>query len=102
MISTSGSAITLDVPNFFEALYMHKRNGTYYLSYSTDTAGGLTIDYMTSNNPTSGFTRRGTVLGQPWENNSNNNHQSIIQYKDQWYIFYHNRAVANEVGHSTF
>ncbi|MGM8225241.1 endo-1,4-beta-xylanase [Cellvibrio sp. ARAG 10.3] len=102
MISTSGSAITLDVPNFFEALYMHKRNGTYYLSYSTDTAGGLTIDYMTSNNPTSGFTRRGTVLGQPWENNSNNNHQSIIQYKDQWYIFYHNRAVANAVGHSTF
>ncbi len=102
MISTSGSAITLDVPNFFEALYMHKRNGTYYLSYSTDTAGGLTIDYMTSNNPTSGFTRRGTVLGQPWENNNNNNHQSIIQYKDQWYIFYHNRAVANQVGHSTF
>src|SRR5690606_13083171 len=35
MISTNGSAITLDVPNFFEALYMHKRNGIYYLSYST-------------------------------------------------------------------
>jgi GH43 family beta-xylosidase len=34
MISTNGSAITIDVPNFFEALYMHKHNGTYYLSYS--------------------------------------------------------------------
>ena len=102
MISTSGSAITLDVPNFFEALYMHKRNGTYYLTYSTDTAGGLAIDYMTSNSPTSGFVHRGTVLPNPWENNNNNNHQSILEFNDQWYIFYHNRAVANARGASTY
>ncbi|WP_250464689.1 endo-1,4-beta-xylanase [Microbulbifer litoralis] len=102
MISTSGSAITLDVPNFFEALYMHKRNGTYYLSYSTNTEAGLAIDYMTSNNPTSGFVHRGTVLPNPWENNSNNNHQSILEFDNQWYIFYHNRAVANARGASTY
>ncbi|WP_288131378.1 endo-1,4-beta-xylanase [Microbulbifer sp.] len=102
MISTSGAAITLDVPNFFEALYMHKRNGTYYLTYSTDTAGGLAIDYMTSNNPTSGFVHRGTVLPNPWENNNNNNHQSILEFNNQWYIFYHNRAVANARGASTY
>lgn len=102
MTSTSGSAITLDVPNFFEALYMHKRDGTYYLSYSTDSSAGLAIDYMTSRNPTAGFSHRGTLLANPWENNNNNNHQSIIEYQGQPYIFYHNRAVANARGDSTY
>ncbi|MCW8126553.1 endo-1,4-beta-xylanase [Microbulbifer halophilus] len=102
MISTSGAAITLDVPNFFEALYMHKRNGTYYLSYSTNNEAGLAIDYMTSNSPISGFVHRGTVLPNPWENNNNNNHQSILSFENQWYIFYHNRAVANARGASTY
>lgn len=102
MISTSGSAITIDAPNFFEALYMHKRNGIYYLSYSTNTAAGLRVDYMTSNNPTSGFQYRGVVLGNPWENNNNNNHASILEYNNQWYAFYHNRAIANARGASTY
>jgi len=101
MISTSGPAITIDVPDFFEALYMHKRNGVYYLSYSTTSEAGLTIDHMTSDNPTSGFEPRGTVLPNPWENNSNNNHQSIVPFNNQWYIFYHNRAVSNERGGNT-
>ena len=101
MISTSGSAITLNVPNFFEALYMHKRNGVYYLSYSTTPATGFRIDYMTSSSPTSGFTHRGTILPNPWQN-GNNNHHSILEHNGQWYIFYHNRAVANERGASSF
>ena len=29
MISTSGSAVTIPTPNFFEAAWMHKRNGIY-------------------------------------------------------------------------
>lgn len=102
MISTSGPAITLDVPNFFEALSMNKRNGTYYLTYSTSPGTGMHIDYMTSDNPTSGFAYRGTVLGNPWANNYNNNHQSIVEYNGQWYIFYHNRAVSNERGGNVY
>lgn len=102
MISTDGAATAIDAPNFFEALSMNKRNGTYYLTYSTDSSGGLSIDYMTSDNPTSGFTHRGTILPNPWENNNNNNHQSLVQFNDQWYAFYHNRAVSNERGDSTY
>ncbi|MEJ2610481.1 MAG: endo-1,4-beta-xylanase [Candidatus Thiodiazotropha sp.] len=102
MISTSGSAITIDVPNFFEALYMHKHNGMYYLSYSSNPEAGMNINYMTSNNPTSGFTFRGTILANPWENNSNNNHASIIEYDNQPYIFYHNRVIANQRGASIY
>jgi arabinoxylan arabinofuranohydrolase len=101
MISINGSAITLDVPDFFEALYMHKRNGVYYLSYSTTPGTGFRIDYMTSSSPTSGFTRRGTVLTNPWQN-GNNNHQSIVEFNGQSYVFYHNRAISNERGASSF
>jgi arabinoxylan arabinofuranohydrolase len=101
MISTSGSAISIDVPNFFEALYMHKRNGVYYLSYSTTPEAGMRIDYMTSSSPISGFTYRGTVLPNPWQN-GNNNHQSIVEHAGQWYVFYHNRAIANERGASIY
>jgi hypothetical protein len=98
MISVSGSAVTIDAPRFFEAAYMHKRNGIYYFSYSTDfSEGAATIDYMTSSNPMTGFQHRGTVLPNPWSNLGNNNHHSILEYGGQWYIFYHNRAVSNSV-----
>lgn len=102
MISTRGSAITLNVPDFFEAIYMHKRNGIYYLSYSTTPAAGMRIDYMTSRSPTSGFTHRGTILNNPWENNNNNNHASIAEFNNDWYIFYHNRAASNARGGTTY
>jgi len=97
MISTSGSAIALTAPNFFEAAWMHKRNGIYYFSYSTNTAAGLRIDYMTSSSPTSGFTYRGIVAGQPPSNN-NNNHASIFLLNGNWYHVYHNRIVATQAG----
>ncbi|MGD9209894.1 MAG: glycoside hydrolase family 43 protein [Desulfobacteraceae bacterium] len=103
MISVDGPAVTIDAPDFFEAAYMHKRNGIYYFSYSTTFDNGpATIDYMTSDNPMNGFVHQGTILDNPWENNSNNNHQSIVKFKGQWYIFYHNRAIANERGASDY
>jgi hypothetical protein len=97
MTSVSGDAVTIDAPNFFEAAFMHKRNGIYYFSYSTNSDAGLRIDYMTSSNPMTGFQYRGTVLGNPWNNLGNNNHASIIEFQGQWYIFYHNRALSNSV-----
>jgi len=97
-ISVSGSAVTINAPRFFEASYMHKRNGIYYFSYSSDfSQGAATIEYMTSSNPMTGFQHRGTVLPNPWSNLGNNNHHSIVEYKGQSYIFYHNRAVSNAV-----
>lgn len=102
MISTNGEAISIDAPNFFEASYLHKRGNTYYFSYSTNPDAGMTIDYLSSTNPVSGFRHQGTVLANPWQNNGNNNHQSIVEFKGQSYIFYHNRALANQQGHSVF
>ncbi|WP_437537148.1 glycoside hydrolase family 43 protein [Sorangium sp. So ce726] len=100
MVSVSGSAIALTVPYFFEASWMHKRNGVYYLSYSTNPANGMRIDYLTSSSPTSGFTHRGTAGPQPPKNN-NNNHAAIFEFGGSWYHAYHNRAVATDAGEPT-
>jgi arabinoxylan arabinofuranohydrolase len=97
MISVNGSAGKFNVPNFFEAAWVHKHNGTYYFSYSTNPSAGMRIDYMTSNNPMSGFTYRGVLSPQP-PNNNNNNHQAIVKLNNQWYQIYHNRLVASQVG----
>jgi arabinoxylan arabinofuranohydrolase len=95
MISTVGSAVTINAPIFFEASWMHKYNGKYYYSYSSDfSAGSATIDYMMSDNPMTGFVAKGTVLPNPPDNSGNNNHHSIFTFKGNWYIAYHNRKVA--------
>jgi arabinoxylan arabinofuranohydrolase len=99
MISTVGSAITIDAPRFFEASWMHKYNGKYYFSYSSDfAAGAATIEYMMGDSPTANFTAMGTVLPNPPDNSGNNNHHSIFSYQGNWYIAYHNRKIAIDRG----
>jgi arabinoxylan arabinofuranohydrolase len=99
MISTIGTAVTIDAPRFFEASWLHKYNGKYYLSYSSDfSQGAATIEYMMSSSPMSGYVHKGTVLPNPPSNNGNNNHHSIFQYRGNWYIAYHNRYIANQQG----
>ncbi|MFW6365057.1 MAG: family 43 glycosylhydrolase, partial [Spirochaetota bacterium] len=97
------SATKIVAPNFFEAAFMNKRDGVYYLSYSTtfDTTSGE-IDYMTSDDPMTGFEHKGTVLPNPPYNNGNNNHHSILEFGDNWYVFYHNRRIANREGYSVY
>lgn len=99
----AGAAVTVDAPNFFEASYIHKRNGVYYFSYSKNYTGGApTIEYMTSTNPMSGYRHRGTVIPQPWDNFNGNNHHSFIDYKGKSYAFYHNQTVwANGPGNGS-
>ncbi len=97
MISVDGSATQFHVPYFFEASWMHKHNGTYYFSYSTNPDNGMRIDYMSSDNPLTGFTYGGIVSPQPPSNN-NNNHQSIFEFNGTWYEAYHNRYVATQAG----
>ena len=90
----AGAAVTVDAPNFFEASYIHKRNGVYYFTYSKNyTDGPPTIEYMTSANPMTGYIHRGTVIPQPWENYKGNNHHSFIDFKGKFYAFYHNQTV---------
>ncbi len=97
------SATTIVVPDFFEASFVHKREGKYYFSYSTTFANhSATIDYLVSDNPMTGFEYVGTILPNPAENNSNNNHHSIVEFEGMSYIFYHTRALSNREGFSDY
>jgi len=69
---------------FFEASWVHKYKGTYYFSYSTGNTHKLC--YATGDNPYGPFTYRGVILTPVvgWTT-----HHSIIEFKDKWYLFYH-------------
>jgi len=94
MTELDGDIKIIDVPDFTEAPWIHKRNGWYYLSY----ASGFPekIVYAMSKN-----------INGPWEykgilneiaGNSNTNHQSIINFKGKDYFIYHNGAINTHGG----
>ncbi|GIH27159.1 hypothetical protein Aph01nite_54690 [Acrocarpospora phusangensis] len=95
MTQTVGSVITpTGVTNFWEAPWMFKRNGTYYLAYAANDSacsapGYACIRYATASNPLGPWTHRGVVLDQV---SSTTNHPAIIEFKGQWYMVYHNAA----------
>lgn len=76
---------------FFEAAWMHKHNGTYYLSYSTGDTHF--VNYATGRSPYGPFTYRGRVLEpvRGWTS-----HHSIVQHGGKWYLFYHDTQLTNK------
>ena len=91
MISYNGPVhIIQGAKDFFEAVWVHKYKGTYYLSYSTWGKEGVTgpqIVYATSKNVLGPYEYQGVILDQV---NSGTNHHSIVEYEGKWYLFYHN------------
>lgn len=88
MISFDGPVQIIEgADDFFEAIWMHKRNGIYYLSYS----GRGQILYCTADNPLGPFKYQGVILDKV---NSGTNHHSIVEYQGKWYLFYHNADLA--------
>ncbi|HMP83870.1 MAG TPA: glycoside hydrolase family 43 protein [Verrucomicrobiota bacterium] len=98
MISLDGDVIKMNATNFFEAAWVFKIKDVYYFTYSTTPRAQMRIDYMTSDNPTNGFTYRGVVAAQPPLNSNNNNHSAQFRFKGRWYHVYHNRIVARDAG----
>ncbi len=102
MVSIKDSSAT-KVPTtaFFEASFMHKHEGKYYFSYSSDfSAGhGATLEYYMGDSPMmSGAEYKGVLLKNSDINNGNNSHGSIIEYKGKHYLFYHNRKLMQSLG----
>ncbi len=79
---------------FFEAPWLHKFNGKYYLSYSTGDTHYLC--YAESDTPKGPFKYKGRIL-EPvigWTT-----HQSIVEFKGKWYLFYHDSSLSDGVAH---
>lgn len=79
---------------FFEAAWMHKYNGKYYLSYSTGDTHKIV--YATGDNPYGPFTYQGVVLNPVlgWTN-----HHSIVEVDGKWYLFYHDSSLSKGQTH---
>jgi len=81
--------------DFHEATWVHKYNGTYYLSYSDNLEGANRKRYATSDSPLGPWTYQGVYM-EP--TNCSTNHGSIVEYKGQWYAFYHDSTLSGGVG----
>lgn len=89
MISYDGKVHIIEgTEGFFEAVWVHKRDGRYYMSYSTSpfTGSQPMIAYCTSTSPLGPYKYQGVILDPV---NSGTNHHSIVNFKGQDYLFYH-------------
>ncbi|NLT51631.1 MAG: family 43 glycosylhydrolase [Ignavibacteria bacterium] len=90
MVEIEGEPVTLqDLPSkgLKEGPYMFERNGIYYLTYPHVQDSTERLEYAISDNPLGPFKVTGVIMDQRLE--CWTNHHSIIEYKDQWYLFYH-------------
>jgi len=82
---------------FHEGGYMVKREGIYYFIYADISRANrpTCIGYSTSDSPLGPFKYGGVIVDNNYSDPSNwNNHGSIVEFKGQWYVFYH-RATHN-------
>ena len=86
LVDEKGKAFTegQNDKRFFEAAWMHKYRGKYYLSYSTGDTHN--ICYAVGDSPYGPFTYKGVILKpvSGWTN-----HHSIVEFKGKSYLFYH-------------
>lgn len=75
---------------FKEGPFAFERNGKYYLTFPwvREKNGTEALAYAMANHPMGPFTFKGIIMDESptgcWTN-----HHSIVEYRDQWYLFYH-------------
>lgn len=71
-----------------EGPYLFERSGIYYLTYPHVENKIERLEYAISENPLGPFKFAGVIMDESptgcWTN-----HHSIIEFKNQWYLFYH-------------
>ncbi len=86
IVDDKGNPLKANDPHrFFEASWVHKYKGTYYLSYSTGDTH--LICYATASSPYGPFTYKGVILTPVkagWTT-----HHCIVEFKGKWYLFHH-------------
>ncbi len=81
-----------DLPNRqAEGPFAFEYNGNYYLTYPYVRENTEVLGYAMSKNPMGPYEYKGIIMPEH-ENGCWTNHHSIINYKGQWYLFYHQNA----------
>lgn len=94
MVELDGPIHVIDVPEFTEAPWIHKKGDWYYLSYASEFPEK--IKYAMSKSVTGPWEYKG-ILNEI-AGNSNTNHQAIIEYKGKDYFIYHNGGINTNGG----
>lgn len=92
----SEPVLVADVEDGFkEGPFAFKRNGKYYLTYPWVKDKTECLAYAMSDNPMGPFEYKGIIMEQSptgcWTN-----HHSLVEYKEQWYLFYHHNDYSPE------
>ncbi len=106
MVTFKGTPVDVrTLRGFFEAPWLFKRNGTYYMAYAANNAGPTSecteavyyacIAYGTSSSPLGPWTYSGVILDPV---SSTTSHPGIVAYEGKWFIAYHT-ADAKNGGH---
>lgn len=96
MVELASAPVMLkDLPSkgLKEGPFIFERKGTYYLTYPHVRNKTECLEYATGDNPLGPFTVKGVIMDESptgcWTN-----HQSIVEYKGQWYLFYHHNDLS--------
>lgn len=106
MVTPKGRVVAVtSLDGFFEAPWLFKRDGIYYMAYAGNRAGSRSectpavyhacIAYGTASSPLGPWTYRGVILGPV---SSTTSHPGIVEFKGRWYLVYHT-ADAKGGGH---
>ncbi|MFO8001539.1 MAG: family 43 glycosylhydrolase [Marinilabilia sp.] len=80
-------------PKFKEGPFVFKRRGKYYFTFPHVPDSTERLVYAMGDDPMGPFEYKGTIMEESpigcWTN-----HHSIVDYKDQWYLFYHHNDLS--------
>lgn len=76
-----------------EGPWLFERNGIYYMTYPHVQNKVERLEYAIGNNPLGPFKYAGVIMDES-PMNCWTNHQSIFEYNDQWYLFYHQNPLS--------
>jgi hypothetical protein len=83
----------LPTQGLIEGPFAFEKDGTYYLTYPHVADKIERLEYATSSSPLGPFKQAGVILDES-ESGCWTVHHSIVRYKDQWYLFYHDRDLS--------
>lgn len=96
MTEIDGEIHQIDLPNFTEAPWVHKRDGKYYLTYAT--GWPEKIAYAVSDNIGGPYEPMGVI--SEIAGNSNTTHPAIVEFRGQWLFFSHNGGLHDGTSYS--
>jgi hypothetical protein len=94
MMEVDGSVQPMTgLTDFHEATWVFKRNGIYYLTYADNHPQVNRLQYAIGSSPLGPWTAKGVYL-EPTD--CDTSHGSVVEYKGQWYAFYHNKSLSGQ------